>query len=294
MEIQDTIDAYVKGQLSAVEKADFETAVQNDPALADAVEQARFDLNIANLLIENEVRDWMQEWENTPPPSEPPSGRTSPIRIFTFSLLILIIGVGIWFLMRAPTPVVPAAQPTPEKSAPTPRQDVAEEQQPSRPTETAPDKKTPSSTDPRYLALAEGNFKGSDKSSFMRKAEPGQTQAPDVLQEAAEAIGKKKYPRAIGLLRTLPATHSEYVSAQILLGESYFLQQRFPQAEQAYSKALQSGKVSPDAVEWDLLMTYLAQYGTKKSDFDRLLKKILADTDHPDYDQAVKLEKALK
>ena len=109
MEIQDTIDAYVKGQLSAVEKADFETAVQNDPALADAVEQARFDLNIANLLIENEVRDWMQEWENTPPPSEPPSGRTSPIRIFTFSLLILIIGVGIWFLMRAPTPVVPPA-----------------------------------------------------------------------------------------------------------------------------------------------------------------------------------------
>lgn len=299
METQDTIDAYVKGQLSAAERSTFETALRNDPALAEAVEHARLDLQVANVLIEDEVRGWMQEWGKDPTPPAAPPGRSNPLRWLPFMVIILAVGGGIWLFNRTETPKQLDGQTKPEeKNVPQQQNQVdpniVQQQQQTNPVQTPPVKTETLPADARYLALAERNFKGGDNSSYIRKIDPGQTAPPDLLQQAAEAINKKDYSQAIKLLSALPTTHPDYTSAQVLLGESYFGQKQFAKAEQAYTKALKSGKISADAVEWNLLMSYLAQYNTRKNDFDRLLKKILADTDHPDHEQAVKLQTAVQ
>lgn len=296
MEIQDTIDAYVKGQLNAAEKADFETTLQSDPDLAKAVEQARIDVGIANLLIDDEVRGWMQEWENEPPASTPNPPRPGiGWKWLGLTAFIAVLGGAVWFFNRSGTnnKEQTPEQEQPVQQKPPVRTDVPVVQQETVPPKTVPEKSASPAADARYTALAETGFRRSDNTSYLRSIEPVQTQKTP-LHRAAEAMDARQYDRAIDILSPLPSTDPEYIAAQTLLGESYFLKKQFSKAEQAYTTALRSGKISSDAVEWSLLMSYLAQYTTKKSDFDRLLNRILADLDHPEYDQAVGLQKALK
>ena len=294
MDIQDTIDAYVRGQLDPAEKADFEAALQNDPGLASAVDQARLDFGIANVLIEDEVRGWMQEWENEMPAPQ----KTSPPARNRWKWLgggglVLLLGSAVWFFNRTddtghihtpPPPVVPSRPIDPNR--PVVQQETA-------PPVNVPVKPvSPPATDPRYIAMAQRAFHPMEADSYMRGTDPNQP--ANILQQAADAIRKKEYDAAGKLLRALPQTDPDYISAQILLAETAFRQKKYASAEQAYIRALRSGKVSADAVEWNLLMTYLAQYPAKKSDFDRLLEKIMADSDHPDYQQALELQKSVK
>jgi len=297
MEIQDTIDAYVRGHLDPAEKADFEAAFQNDPDLVKAVEQARLDFNIANVLIEDEVRGWMQEWETeTPAPQKTiPPARTG-WKWLGGAVLILFVGGAIWFINRPDSGAGDDSFHTPPKIVPPttrpidPNRPVVQ-QETTTPT-TAPVKPELPVTNPRYIAKAEKEFAAIESDSYMRSTDPGQPK--NTLQQAAEFIRKKDYSDASNLLRALSATDPDYISAQILLGEVYFRQKKFAAAEQAYTRALRSDKVSDDAVEWNLLMSYLAQYAVKKGDFDLLLNKIAADPDHPDYKQALELQKTIK
>ncbi|MEO6038942.1 MAG: hypothetical protein ABIQ93_11055, partial [Saprospiraceae bacterium] len=132
MHKQDIIDAYVKGQLSAAEKVDFEAALTTDPALAAAVEQARLDLELAELLLEDEARGWMKEWSAGPPPgpniassphSSPPPVKIPWARWLGLAVLILSAGALVRYLLTTQIPAVlkqnpPASGQPQAKSSP--------------------------------------------------------------------------------------------------------------------------------------------------------------------------------
>lgn len=298
MDIRDTIDAYVKGHMQDAEKTAFESALQQDPALAQAVDQARLDLQLSNQLIENEIRGWMQEWETAPvPPENPAKPVSNNLKWWAASALVVLVGAGVWYVTR------PSATPLDEKeehiSPPQQRGNrpdvpVVQQETTHPASQPIPEKSAAPATDPRLIALAESNFNRYDQASIKRNTNAAQPADTTVLQKAAAAMNKRAYAQAIRMLRAVPATDREYMSAQVLLGENYFLQKQYDRAQQAYTTALQSNKISADAVEWNLLMTYLAQYAVQKDNFDLLLEKILADTEHPDHDKAVNLKKALK
>lgn len=64
MQTQDNIDAYVKNRLLPEEKTAFEHELAQDPDLRAAAAQARLDLEVANLLIRDEVRGWVSKWSD--------------------------------------------------------------------------------------------------------------------------------------------------------------------------------------------------------------------------------------
>ncbi|MDX2134655.1 MAG: hypothetical protein SFV52_07710 [Saprospiraceae bacterium] len=317
MHTQDTIDAYVKGQLTPAEKAAFEADLARDPALADAVAQARLDLEVANLIIRDEVRTWMSTWAeddawseldqaapHSDSPSPPPtlSSRRFYLWMAAAAALTLVLAA-VWFFR----PAKPGAEPvivehkdnnTPPSSPEDPRPDKSEEQpstQDGRQAPQAPAPLTLPKTDRRFIAMAEEGFQHRNSETFMRKGDLAQPNtSPDTVSLAAAALRKHQVDEAIRLAAGVPASDTRYADAQLLLGQAYFEQKQYARATSAIQKAIDTGKIPRDQANWNLLMTLVAQYGARKKEADALLKAILSDKDHPYYEDAEALARRLR
>lgn len=313
MHTQDTIDAYVKGQLTPAEKAAFEADLARDPALADAVAQARLDLEVANLIIRDEVRTWMSTWAeddawseldqaapHSDSPSPPPtlSSRRFYLWMAAAAALTLVLAA-VWFFR----PVKPGAEPViveqKDNPAPPTPPDKSGEQQPTLQDDTqepqAPAPRPLPKTDPRLIAMAGEGFQYRNTETFLRKGEPSQPTKPlDSVSLAVEALRNNRVGEAIRLATAVPQSDARYADAQLLLGQVYFEQKQYAKASIAIQQALNTGKIPKDQANWNLLMTLVAQYGARKPEADALLKVILSDKDHPYYEDAEALAERLR
>ncbi len=319
MHTQDTIDAYVKGQLTPAEKAAFEADLARDPALADAVAQARLDLEVANLIIRDEVRSWMSTWaeddawseldqaapHSSGSPSSPPtlSSRRFYLWMAAAAALTLVLAA-VWFFRPVkpgaepviveqkdnPAPPTPPEDPRPDKSGEQPPSLQDAKQQPQ-----APAPRPLPKTDPRLIAMAGEGFQYRNTETFLRKGEPSRPAKPlDSVSLAAEALRNNRVAEAIRLATAVPQSDARYADAQLLLGQVYFEQKQYAKASKAIQQALNTGKIPKDQANWNLLMTLVAQYGARKQEADALLKVILSDKDHPYYEDAEALAERLR
>ena len=60
---QEEIDAFVRGKLSPEERQVFVQKMKESPALADAVAEAQFTLDIGTTLLKQDLRKMMRTWE---------------------------------------------------------------------------------------------------------------------------------------------------------------------------------------------------------------------------------------
>lgn len=168
-----------------------------------------------------------------------------------------------WWLAPALLLVVAALYtwwPQPEE-APVPAQPAAPElpREMGPPPSDKPIAKTPAPPKPNtYLALAQELYKAPEEFSASRKgAEPPSTDNPIARAHALFQSGK------------------------------------YEQAAEAFQSLTSSFSYSYDA-EWYLLLSYLAQLPHTQFNFDTLIKKILADDEHPFREKALALKKRLE
>jgi anti-sigma factor RsiW len=82
MDNREKTDAYVKGQMDQTERAAFQRDMLKDPALADAVDTTRTELQLANALVREQIQQWFREWNSAQTPASsqvpPPKRQTFP------------------------------------------------------------------------------------------------------------------------------------------------------------------------------------------------------------------------
>jgi TolA-binding protein len=317
MQSQDTIDAYVKGQLTVSDRIQFEAEMARNSTLAEAVAQARLDLEVANLLIGQEVQGWMNDWAKEvdwgkvaesaaldDPPKLFANKRNGVffLWIAAAATLTLVLAAVLFFQPGHPVdePLIAISDSTQQISPPVVHQpdgSVMPQTNPAKPENPAnqmPVLPTPR-RDSRYIAMAETGFQYKKADSFLRG---GEVQIPasqrDSIELAVEALQQKAYSRALNLASAVPPSSNRYADAQLLLGQVYFQQQQYPKATKAFQKAIVTGKIGKDQALWNLLMCLVAQYDTRKVEADALLLQILADEGNPYTEEAQNLAKKLK
>jgi hypothetical protein len=297
MQTQDNIDAYVKNRLSPEEKTAFEHELAQDPDLRAAVAQARLDLEVANLLIRDEVRGWVSKWsedDDWPEVRQASAGSQTPPRLSpqiyvwmaVAAALILTPTAYLFFRNRENANNLALSE---KKNDPAQQQARSQETaQDSSEVITAPAKnqynpaQSVRATEARLIAMAEKGFQYRNSEAFLRGGESGRPQnSPDALSRAAEALRNNQWREAARIAGAVPASAPQYADARLLLGQVFFQQKQYAAATEAVQQAIQTGKIPVDQANWNLLMTLVAQYGARKQEADQLLQSILADPENP-------------
>mgnify|MGYP000393560359 CR=1 FL=1 len=131
--------------------------------------------------------------------------------------------------------------------------------------------------------FADNNFRQPVQSDVHLKGSDTPTSTGATPGQIAQGLFfEKKYIQAIDSLRGIPSSDPEYYTAQITIGDAFFRLGRHFQAESAYLKVEETNDPNwTDRVDWNLLMTYLAQYPQKQTELEQLKAKIKRDLQHP-------------
>lgn len=285
---QDEIDAFVKGQLSPEERSIFLQKIKEDPALLDAVAATRFQLDVSNEIIRQEtlakLRAWDAEKKTLPPPS---SARTPmPSRWLWWAVAAMsavLVVVAIFWLNEPPPPplegkeIVPPGGDTADISREKDKE-IADRSDSSKKEYTKPP-----ATDARRRWADAGFHRSPEQKPNIRTGAPPPPVAPASRAQRAKALFfDGQYAQVLDTLSQVKPGDPDYHSTQITLGDTYFRRRQYTQAEQAYLEVKRLGSPEyDDQVDWNLLMTYLAQHPKKQTEFKKLYDRIAADPNHP-------------
>ncbi len=101
-----------------------------------------------------------------------------------------------------------------------------------------------------------------------------------VLENASDAYEQGDFQQAIELLNSIPLENDFYAEAQYISGHSYFQQNQFKEAAQAFQNTINQNhpRLNDDA-EWYLALSYLSMNETG-ADFQNLLNQIATSDGH--------------
>lgn len=296
----ETIDAYLAGKLSGAEKQSFEQAVATNTDLAMELEIFRLENTAKELLIEEDLRKQMDEWESSMPPTsdqtpEKKNGRNG-YRWGVLGLLLVVAGLAAWWFVSKPsTPdmtKLPARQPTlrteeyvPPKSGgpvandetkPTDNQTPKEEQN-----------RIPKSNSRELLAMADELYDPYDASGVRGEGDD----TTSIIQKAAAAYTAKDFKKVVALLQT--PSEDDRTEALKLRAHAHFQLKSYSKAAADFKELTSSFSYKYDA-QWNLLLSYLALSPQRQADFDTLLKEITGNADHPFNTPAKALQNRIK
>jgi len=296
----ETIDAYLAGKLSGAEKQSFEQAVATNNDLAMEFEIFKLENTAKELLIEEDLRRQMDEWESAMPPatdqtSEKKNGRNG-YRWGGLGFLLVVAGLAAWWLVsKPPTPdmnKLPAHQPTlrtEEYVPPKSGSPVAEEE--GKPTKNQPPKeeqsRIPKSNNRELLAMADELHDPYDASGVRGDGED----TASVIQKAAVAYTEKDFKKVVNLLQN--PSEDDRTEALKLRAHAYFQLKSYSKAATDFKELTSSFSYKYNA-EWNLLLSYLAQLPKQQAAFDTLLNQIVGNVEHPFNAQAKGLQARLR
>lgn len=310
MQVQDKVEAYVKNRLSPEEKAAFEQELAQDPVLRAAVAEARLALEVANLLIREETRGWIDKWSDNddwpelqqpaPAAPRPPLFSAQFYRWMAVAAALLLAPAAYWFFSNQENTANLAFSEKKNESAQNPdRPQVTTQDSSARIIPPAKKQDNPAQptrrADARLIAMAENGFQYRNAEVFLRGNQSGRpATTQDALSRATEALRNKQWRLAVQIAEAVPVSDPQYADARLLLGQVFFQQKQYAAATQSIQQAIQTGKVPVDQANWNLLMTLLAQYGARKQEADKLLQSILNDPENPFFEDARMLFEAMK
>jgi len=284
---QDDIDAFVKGQLNPEERRIFLQNMKENAALADAVAAARFQLDVANQIVRQETLAKMKMWDDEkktllPPEPVPAPAPTRKLWLWATTAAVAALALAWWFGSKTPQQQIQRTDPTTVPSdTPTSNTPPVAGEHPAGPESSEPPKPSPDNRERKRFANQYFALSGQVKSK-VRGDDPKRQASTTRLQDGKAFFLEKKYEQAAATLRNIQSGDPDYYDAQIALGDAYFLLAKYPQAETAYLILEKTGEAGyTDTVDWNLLMTYLAQYPDKQTEFKNLKAKIKKDPSHP-------------
>lgn len=287
----DQIQAYLRNQLPPTEREQLEKTLLDDPEIAEQVALQRAEAAAAELLIAAETRELFLQWQakKTLPR---PVFRGGPLRWAIGGAAGLLLVFVAWQMLRPaahePLPGRPApAQPPSELPAP---QAAAPAAQP--PVATAPPKpKAPAKSRPQnYPALAQQHLPDPLPSNFRQPAAADSTAS--IFQTAQRAYGAGDYQQTLNLLAQTDVAQQQ--SAAFLAAHALFQLGRFGAAAEQFERLIaQNSRQFRFRSEWGLLMCRLADRPRSEKVFQKQWKEMLAQPEHPYFQQAKALRKAL-
>lgn len=264
---QDDIDAFARGQLSPEERAVFVQKMKENPTLADAVAEARFVLDVSIELRKRQLRDSMATWDtekktpppSSPPPSSPPPPEPAPMPsgshtwwIATAAVGALLVGAYFWF--EKPEQPTDKQQPGTDQAAET----LGDTSLYIPPTIPPPDTPVPPpQLSPRLLA-------DNNVMSGLRKQENASGQRGDssstaaLLEKANQLLDRKQYSAARNILQDVLQSDEDFWTAQMYLGDAFFMEKKYAEAEAAYFAVQQQGPAYAGDLFWRLSIIYSA------------------------------------
>jgi Anaphase-promoting complex, cyclosome, subunit 3 len=320
----DTIEAYIKGDLSPSEKQAFEIEIANNNDLATAVAMHRLEHEGMEHILETDLRQKMTSWEtDSPPPTKRDDDRPFKRR---FSKWTVVAGVGlvalfvgyIYTKMSNLTMRMPPSQPNTEPLQydstgrilnPNP---IDTSKPPVVDNEKTPSVKMPEKPvfkentkdlDKKEVNITQNNapqIKEVDYETLAETAyqEPSLTtlrgsNPSDALSEASDAFSEKKYQKAIDALKNVPTADAQYAKSRVITAHAYFKLKQYEKAIPAFKELIKIGKPYSEDAQWYLILCYLTNHSNNKSAIDTNLKSILSDSLHLHFDDAQTLKKKL-
>lgn len=282
------IEDYNLGKLPESRRAQFETAMADDPALAQAVQEHRTEWEAGELLTEQILRSQIREAFETYP------GNTGTwlskywkwILASTFILITTAV-----LVLKTRQPVAPKQEllPAPPlKIDPVaPKVPIAQVPPDSKST-TPPQTQLPSSEKTSdYKALALAAYRTPDGLANVR----GTAGSGDSLELAQQAFEKKDLRLALSYLSSLPTDSRQEGLA--LRGHVYFLSGNYAAASADFSELQEGGVYTRDA-QWFGLLSDMTRSAGNKNNILQRLDAIRRDKHHPWQKDAAALWERLK
>jgi len=269
---------YLKGNLARADRENFEKQLATDSDLAQELAFLRTEMAASELLIAAETRDLFQEWQV----------EASTRRGFLENLPVLwLIGiaaglcllVAVVWVMRSPEALPGTAEntmPPAETTEPTPKH--------REPTANAlPQKPAPPIRPPKNYRDLAGKLLPDPMFSNLRRASSDSVMG--TFQAAQQAYSTGNYQQTLDLL--VQADSSRRQSVAFLSAHALFRLQRFAEAETQFARLVEgNSRQFRYAAEWGLLMCRLAGFPSREKEFRQQLSGILADKEHPYFEQA--------
>lgn len=298
----DQIEGFLTGQLTSDQREAMERAVLEDHDLARAVELRRLEFEVAEALIAQNIRDQMVRLRLPQPPESlpAPSGEQYKLRIvWIIAALLSIAAIGIYWWNRQAAPPVPHLERLPS-SAPgqtppvQPDVPVADTPQTGNDPGSPSQKKKSTAPDDRLarqqLALATTLYQRPDLGTIRGTATAGS----EAYERARSAWDKQDYTAALAALQDFSASDPQWMRALTLRAHAQFQLKRFAQASASLA-TIADRKIMPwsEEADWYVLLALLADGKASTADFRARLDRLLADTGHPYFEQAVALQARL-
>ncbi len=296
----DLIRAYLGGKLPPAEREQLEKMLLDDPKLAEQVALLRAEAAAAELLIAAETRQLFQQWQ-AEEPQQPSVFRSGPLRWAVGIAAALLLVFAAWQMLRPPADVPMPGSPTPPQppadlpaTPPAPTAGI-EALTPSAGIEAVTPShrlnRTPTSGSQNHLALAKQHLPDPLSTNLRQTTTTDSTAS--IFQKAQRAYTAGNYQQSLDLLaQTDP---SQQQSATFLMAHALFQLGRFGAAAEQFDRLIaQNSRQYRYRSEWGLLMCRLADRPRSETAFRNQLKEILAEPEHPCFQQAVGLRDALK
>lgn len=304
-ELHDKIEAYLDGQLDEPQRQAFERQIGQDAGLAELVATHRLEREMMDVLLENDLRQEMAEWQKEkdrlPPLVEKKSeGNRPPFRPWLLVLAALVLSaLALWWL-RAPAPPPkdeeqaeqqlekPAEAPetSPPAGQETGPKDEPENTRPEGPGPVAREEKpAPQQPAPSADQLLAAEFSRNAGLSF--DFERGEAAATP-WDSAVVLLQKEDYEQALPLLARVPPSSINYSRAQLNAGLIHLRNENFHDAI-SFLKTVAENKRNRlwPRGEWYLALAYLG--AGQLQDFQRVARQIQGFDGHPHGEDLKKL-----
>jgi len=291
------IENYLSRKMPAGEVKSFEKEIQTNAELGLELEMHRSERDAVELVIEENLRDKIKGWrgragmQNEAPPP-PKKGGNRGLATIVF-LTVLFGGAGAWYLWFN------ESQPSGDSSGNGGVIERESEQKPSNEPENEDASNQREGNDVRqnqqqasvdYSDVFLQTYKRPEADDIARNSSV-QTTPEDLLDKATLAYAAKKTKEVIALLAPVEGG-AQYLLLQQLLGHAYLQERDFARAEVCFNRLIAGGDES-DGAAWYLLLSKVGQGKVNDAEFDRLIKKMIEDTDHSYHADVVRLQNRL-
>jgi hypothetical protein len=303
---EEILDRWLNNRLTPDERADFEARLASDTELAAKAAAYKIEHEAMDLMLEQDLRAQMQQWEAEMPLEEVTTNEPTPTHkqpAIVLLLLLVAVGFGIiaWMnqnkteqpALNTPAPALPQQQ-----IAPTQPQQTTNLEQPiaSTTNQTKPIKpvieqtpttviQAPAPPDAASLiARAEALY--SDKSIVTHyRGAAGTTDALLIHFE------NREFEQVIQMTENIPPNSASFYGQLELRAHALFQRKKYKEAANCFS-ILACGTQEPFAErsQWFLVLSYMAQLPAKQEQYNSALNKIIIDEEHSYYPKAIELK----
>ncbi len=285
------IEAWIKGKLHGDDLLSFEKRMTNDAEWAEEVKIYRYS---KETFSDKERLEFRKKIEIIQVDIDKEESNKKGLKWYFIFIPIALLGLIAWYWISSSPINTPGTGSTIEAIDSFPEvQDKLLLDDTLKPNENTMEQgisSNPKFSDKELIAMADSKIFDPLQEINLRSETEKQN---NLLNKAISDYRQGSYRKAIQKANELMINDSLKSNATLLLGLAHFRLHEYIEAYAAFQQVLALSELAPDPLEWNILMTQLAQKNRSEKTFHQLLEKILSDKQHSYYDKAFELKKVI-